>query len=80
MLPKDINKEKCLHTTFVQFQRVDSKSENNKDENVFADHGRSGFKEARRKKCCKHLLFNMHTMLFNKKEQKFFNKKGTKDS
>ena len=47
VLPKDINKEKCLHTTIFPFQRIDSKSQNNKDENLFEGHGRSCFREAR---------------------------------
>lgn len=46
MLPKDINKEKCLHTTIFPFQRINGKSENNKDENLFEGHGRSGVEEA----------------------------------
>jgi len=46
VLPKDINKEKCLHTTIFPFQRINSKSENNKDENLFEGHGRSGVEEA----------------------------------
>lgn len=46
MLPKDINKEKCLHTTIFPFQRINSKSENNKDENLFEGHGRCGVEEA----------------------------------
>ena len=48
VFPKDINKEKCLHTTVFPFQRIYSKSENHKDdENLFEGHGRSGFEEAR---------------------------------
>lgn len=47
MLPKDIHKEKSLHTTVFPFQRIDSKSQNSKDENLCEGHGRSGFKETR---------------------------------
>jgi len=45
VLSKDIDKEQCLHTTVIPFQRIDSKSENNKDENLFEGHGRTGFEE-----------------------------------
>ena len=47
VLLKDIDKEKCLHTTIFPFQCIDSKSENNKDENLFEGHGHSCFREAR---------------------------------
>lgn len=47
MLPKDINKKKSVHTTVFPFQRIDSKSQNSKDENLCEGHGRSGFKETR---------------------------------
>ena len=48
VLPRHVNKEKRLHTTVVPFQRIDSKSDNNKEENLFEVHDRSGFDEEER--------------------------------